>query len=241
MKTVAVSGGFDPLHIGHLKMFKEARLLGDRLVVILNCDAWLMRKKGYVFMPAIQRAAIIGSLACVDEVYIHESDDDDVSGALEKLRPDVFANGGDRHANNIPEYKVCEELNIEMAFNIGGGKIESSSDMVQRAVIQENHEERPWGSFTVLNKQRKWWVKIIDIKPGGRLSLQRHEKRAEFWICVEGNAQAFSGGGTAHELHVGSPPIKVPSNTWHRLSSEKGARIIGQRTLVAPLERGSPA
>lgn len=136
--VVAVSGGFDPVHVGHVKMFEEAKKLGDYLVVILNCDDWLVRKKGYVFMPAIERAAVIRSIRWVDDVYIHESEDQHVAQALEHVRPHVFANGGDRKAQaDIPEAEVCGRLGIEMAFNVGGGKIQSSSWLLQK-VRQQN-------------------------------------------------------------------------------------------------------
>ncbi len=127
--TVAVSGGFDPVHIGHVRMFKEAKKLGDKLVVILNCDAWLKQKKGFAFMPEKERAELIKEFNSVDEVYIHKSKDVHVCGALKKIKPDIFANGGDRkNIQDIPEAKLCESLGIKMIFNIGkGGKVQSSS------------------------------------------------------------------------------------------------------------------
>lgn len=136
-KVVAVSGGFDPVHIGHLRMFREARALGDRLVVILNNDNWLKAKKGYNFMDEDERAEIISEMRCVDDVIItsHEQGciDMSVCEALEDLMPDIFANGGDRKADNIPEYELCERLSIEMVFNVGGEKARSSSELVESA------------------------------------------------------------------------------------------------------------
>ena len=131
--VVAVSGGFDPIHIGHVRLFQEAKKLGDTLVVILNGDSWLKRKKGAYFMNQEDRAEIIDALACVDETFIWESEDDHVSGALEVVRPHIFANGGDRkNIEDIPEAAVCDRLGINMVFNIGkGGKIRSSSDLLQ--------------------------------------------------------------------------------------------------------------
>jgi D-beta-D-heptose 7-phosphate kinase/D-beta-D-heptose 1-phosphate adenosyltransferase len=138
IKVVAVSGGFDPVHIGHVRMFEKAKALGTHLVVILNCDEWLKRKKGFVFMPEKERAEIIEKFAVVDDVYIHYSDDSHVSKALENYRMkiegkeyqiNIFANGGDRkNKNDIPETNVCEKNGIEMVFNVGeGGKVQSSS------------------------------------------------------------------------------------------------------------------
>lgn len=137
MKIVAVSGGFDPIHIGHIRMFEEAKHLGDKLVVILNNDNWVKTKKGYVFMSETERAEIIQSIRSVDKVIIteHEINDPDssVCKELRSLQPDIYANGGDRHAGNIPEYDLCKKLGIEMAFNIGhGGKVQSSSELVKR-------------------------------------------------------------------------------------------------------------
>lgn len=137
-KTVAVSGGFDPLHIGHVRMFQEARALGDRLVVILNNDHWLRAKKGYVFMEQQERKEIIEALACVDEVFVtlHGENPGDMSvcAELELIRPDIFANGGDRRADNVPEVAVCQRIGCEMVFNVGhGGKVQSSSWLVDKA------------------------------------------------------------------------------------------------------------
>jgi D-beta-D-heptose 7-phosphate kinase/D-beta-D-heptose 1-phosphate adenosyltransferase len=137
-RIVAVSGGFDPIHIGHLRMFKEARDLGDHLIVLLNNDHWLRTKKGYVFMPQEERAEIIAAFPFVDEVVItcHSEDDPDRSVVrdLEALKPHVFANGGDRkNTADIPEAAVCEKHNIEMVFNVGfGGKVQSSSWLVDK-------------------------------------------------------------------------------------------------------------
>jgi cytidyltransferase-like protein len=131
-KIVMVSGGFDPVHFGHVKMFQEAKKLGDKLIVVVNCDAWLQRKKGRAFMDQEHRAAIIRELRPVDEVYILESDHDHVCEALEKFRPHVFANGGDRRSDkDIPESQVCRDLGIEMIFNVGGDKVQSSSNLLK--------------------------------------------------------------------------------------------------------------
>lgn len=133
MRTVAVSGGFDPIHIGHVRMFKEAQALGDRLVVILNNDNWLITKKGFAFMPELERAEIIREFPFVDEVVItgHAPNDPDrsVCRELAAIKPAIFANGGDRkEVADIPEAAVCTEHGIEMIFNIGfGGKVQSSS------------------------------------------------------------------------------------------------------------------
>jgi cytidyltransferase-like protein len=139
MKTVAISGGFDPIHIGHIEMMKEAKALGDKLVVIVNNDSWLKTKKDFVFMDEKERAEIIKAIRYVDDVIItsHPENTTDMSvcNELETLRPDIFANGGDRKPDGdpVPEVELCKRLNIEMVYNIGkSGKIQSSSALVKK-------------------------------------------------------------------------------------------------------------
>ncbi|OGE75743.1 MAG: hypothetical protein A3A83_02475 [Candidatus Doudnabacteria bacterium RIFCSPLOWO2_01_FULL_48_57] len=134
--TVAVSGGFDPIHSGHINLLKGARELGDRLVVILNNDNWVKKKKDYIFMNESERKAVLEAIRYVDEVIVtsHSENPSDMSVAtvLESIRPDIFANGGDRKEDNTPEYEVCKRLGIQMVFNVGGGKTQSSSALVKK-------------------------------------------------------------------------------------------------------------
>ncbi|MFH1714297.1 MAG: adenylyltransferase/cytidyltransferase family protein [Candidatus Nealsonbacteria bacterium] len=137
--VVAVSGGFDPVHAGHIRLFKKARELGDKLVVILNNDNWLNKKKGYCFIPQKERKEIIEALRWVDRVVItsHGSAPKDISVCreLRKIKPDIFANGGDRTKKNIPEVALCKKINCKMIFNVGiGGKIQSSSWLVKKVL-----------------------------------------------------------------------------------------------------------
>ena len=132
-----MSGGFDPLHVGHIRLFKEARALGDELVVILNNDYWLKKKKRFVFMSQKERKELIESLQWVDKVVISghtpNSGDMSVSNELKRIRPDIFANGGDRIRKNIPEVSTCREINCKMVFNVGrGGKVQSSSWLLSK-------------------------------------------------------------------------------------------------------------
>jgi len=131
-KIVAVSGGFDPIHIGHVRMIREAAELGDELVVIANNDHWLRAKKGSAFMPESERKEILESIKGVTRVVMtsHKQNDPDrsVCETLREVRPDIFANGGDRFADNIPEAILARELGIELVFGVGrGGKVQSSS------------------------------------------------------------------------------------------------------------------
>ncbi len=145
-RVVAVSGGFDPLHKGHVRMCIEAKKLGDELVVILNNDAWLRAKKGAAFMDQEERKEILEGLEAVDRVVLtqHAEHPADMSvcAELRALKPDIFANGGDRHAHNVPEDAVCKELGIAMVFNVGrGGKVQSSSWLIEKARTKDTKEK----------------------------------------------------------------------------------------------------
>ena len=129
-KYVMISGGFDPIHVGHVRMIQEAARYADGLYVVVNSDDWLMRKKGYVFMPWEERREIIEAISGVTSVHDVDDADGTVCEALKRVKPDYFANGGDRKSDNTPEVQVCKDLNIEMLWNVGGGKIQSSSDLV---------------------------------------------------------------------------------------------------------------
>jgi len=225
-KIVAVSGGFDPVHVGHAKMFEEARKLGDYLVVILNNDNWLRDKKGFVFMPEEERYMLIGRMKGVDAVYItdHKKGDKDrsVCAALRAIKPTIFANGGDRRSmGDIPEAKVCKQLGIQMVFDVGGGKIQSSSWLTGKLaapVIQ-----KPWGFMQTYRHEKGYWLKTLTVKPGARLSLQRHRGRSEMWVCVEGKAQAELRQSIKDEPFVkvlsSGEHILIPRNAIHRLSN----------------------
>jgi len=139
---VAVSGGFDPVHIGHMHLFRDAKALGDKLIVILNDDEWLMRKKGYVFMPQDERKELLEHIRWVDEVVIREPCDCyDIAHMLEQLDIHIFANGGADRSNESelpsPETVVCKQRGIKMVFNVGDiGKPQSSSWLVRNLAQQ---------------------------------------------------------------------------------------------------------
>ena len=134
--VIAVSGGFDPVHIGHVRMIKDAARYGD-VMVIINSDDWLQRKKGYVFMPWKERAEIMGNIKGVRFVTAVDDSDGTVCEALKRHKPEVFANGGDRKQKNTPEMDVCEELGIQMMWAVGGSnKPQSSSWLVNK--LKEN-------------------------------------------------------------------------------------------------------
>jgi cytidyltransferase-like protein len=234
-RWVAVSGGFDPLHIGHVRMFKKARKFGDKLVVILNNDNWLRDKKGFAFMSERERKEIIESFPSVDRVVLtdHKPGDTDrsVVRTLRKLKPAVFANGGDRKPDGdpVPEVELCKELGIKIVYNVGhGGKVQSSSWMVKDAVKGIARSVRPWGEFYGWDSGDSWYVKTLVVHPGKRLSLQYHHKRSEHWVLVEGEATAITKLGdklVETPLVVGEAFI-VRQGTPHRLMSQKGGRLV---------------
>jgi cytidyltransferase-like protein len=138
-KRIMVSGGFDPIHKGHIRMIREAAKKGEVLVIV-NSDEWLMRKKGFVFMPFEERVEIIQSIKGVRDTSVIGIDDSDdtVCEALRRFRPHYFANGGDRTNTNTPEMAVCEELGIEMLWEVGGDKVQSSSALAKKSFVKTN-------------------------------------------------------------------------------------------------------
>ena len=225
MKIVLVTGGFDPLHSGHIEYFKEARQLGDKLIVGLNSDAWLARKKGRAFMPGHERSAIIENLKMVDGVILFNDDDNTAVEAIKNVKqlyPNdqvIFANGGDRNAGNIPEMLIPDVL---FKFGVGGtNKANSSSWILDEWKAPKT--ERPWGYYRILHEVTGMKVKELTINPGKKLSMQRHNLRAEFWIVSEGRANVNSmmpGGYSLPTTELAKhEQFKVPVNEWHQLTN----------------------
>jgi len=128
MKVVATSGYFDPLHVGHLECLEMSAELGDKLIVIVNSDLQSKLKKGESFMKEEDRMKIVSALKCVDEVFLSIDKDKSQCESLRYINPDIFAKGGDRMSDEIPESKICKELGIEIIDGLGE-KIRSSSDL----------------------------------------------------------------------------------------------------------------
>jgi len=139
-KTIAVSGGFDPIHVGHVRMILKAAEYGD-VIVILNTDEWLEKKKGYAFMRWEERAEILKAISGVVDVVKCIDEDNTVCETLRLLSPTYFANGGDRKEGNVPEEKVCKDLDIEMLWGIGGNNKPQSSSWLVDAVRQKQGEK----------------------------------------------------------------------------------------------------
>lgn len=147
-KTVLISGGFDPIHGGHLDYIEGAAKLGQ-VFVALNSDAWLIRKKGYYVQDFKTRKRILDAMSKVHWVLSVDDTDGSVCNAIKELKPDIFANGGDRFADNIPEKKLCDEMGIEMVFNVGGGKADSSSKIALRIYNEMSEIQK--------DEWKKWW------------------------------------------------------------------------------------
>ena len=140
--VIMVSGGFDPVHIGHIRMIIEASEHGD-VIVVANSDDWLFRKKGFVFMEFGERAEILASIKGVIKVSGVDDSDNTVCEAIHRLKPDYFANGGDRGRNNTPEQTLCDEIGVEMLWGIGGeNKANSSSTLVERVICSSQNSQR---------------------------------------------------------------------------------------------------
>lgn len=234
MRVVIVTGGFDPLHSGHIEYFKAAKELGDHLVVGVNSDAWLARKKGKAFMPFEERCAIIKELDCVNEVIGFNDDDDTACAAIFQVLSTVgsqtkviFANGGDRTKDNIPEMIYND---VEFAFGVGGEDKKNSSSWILKEWSQPT-TERAWGKYTVLDKGEGWQVKQLEFYEEHALSDQRHFKRSEHWHVVDGVINMFledkSGNRTSHLLVPGDS-IDIPTGYWHKAVNldNKSAKVI---------------
>lgn len=227
MKIVLVTGGFDPIHSGHLAYFQAAKQLGDKLIVGLNSDEWLTCKKGRPFMPMSERFALVSALSIVDEVVVYNDEDGSSCDAicLVKTRyPNdtiVFANGGDRTQDNIPEMIFDD---VEFVFGVGGGnKMNSSSWILEE--WKKPKTTRAWGYYRVLHEVGTHTkLKELTVNPKTCLSMQRHEQRAEFWFVAEGTAAVYTlNKSSDHDLvgHYSQHEyIWINKNQWHMLCNE---------------------
>jgi cytidyltransferase-like protein len=226
-KIILVTGGFDPLHSGHIAYFKAAKELGDILVVGVNSDAWLTRKKGSPFMPYKERAAIVRNIIGVDFVINFDDTDGSAKHAIQMVRQSypqdhiIFANGGDRTQTNIPEMDSGVD-NIEFVFGVGGeDKKNSSSWILQEWKAPKT--ERDWGYYRVLHEVPGMKVKELTVNPGCSLSMQRHNLRAEYWIVSDGEAvvnrqieSGYSLPSVTMQKHI---EYQVPVREWHQLTN----------------------
>jgi len=231
---VLVTGGFDPLHEGHLALFKHAREYGDYLFVGVNSDHWLERKKGKPFMSQETRLNIIKELSCVDNALFFDDRDNSACDAISKcLRwfPRVrFANGGDRTIKNIPEYEQFKDnKRVQFVWEVGGGDKKNSSSS-----ILENWRSpktiRPWGYYRELYEGVDYKVKELVINPHSSLSMQRHQYRSETWNLVSGECSIRMICMNRKLLHTQkvNSTFEIPVFTWHQgiNLSDKPAHIV---------------
>lgn len=250
-KIVLITGGFDPLHSGHIAYIKAAKALGDILVVGVNSDAWLTRKKGAPFMPYMERSAIVRNIVGVDFVIDFNDADGSAKHAIQMVRQSypqdriIFANGGDRTDKNIPEMDL-DDNNIEFAFGIGGfNKANSSSWILQEWKAPKT--ERPWGYYRVLHEVTGMKVKELTVEPGQSLSMQRHSHRAEYWIVSHGacvvNSTMAGGYALPPTLLKEHLEFKIPVGEWHQLTNpyEVPCKIVeiqyGLKCIEEDIER----
>ncbi|MDG2092100.1 MAG: adenylyltransferase/cytidyltransferase family protein [SAR86 cluster bacterium] len=250
MKIIIVSGGFDPIHSGHIAYFKSARSLGDKLVVALNSDQWLINKKGKFFMPFNERKAIIENFADVDKVISFEDDDlGSATNALIKVKemfPEddiAFANGGDRNKGNIPEMSV---EGVEFIFSVGGDDKKNSSSWILKK-WQYYHEDRIWGSFYNLFEGEGVKVKELIVDPGKGMSFQKHFKRHEIWLVSQGSCVVnYSKDSPENRENVTLNKFDkfiVPLGEWHQITNpfNETCRIIeiqyGEEVVEDDIER----
>jgi cytidyltransferase-like protein len=250
-RIVLITGGFDPLHSGHIAYFKSARKLGDILVVGVNSDAWLTRKKGAPFMPYTERAEIVRNIVGVDFVIDFDDSDGSAKHAIQMVRQSypqdkiIFANGGDRTDDNIPEMDIVDD-NLQFVFGVGGfNKANSSSWILQEWKAPKT--ERQWGYYRVLHEVPGMKVKELVVDSGKSLSMQKHSLRSEYWIVSEGQCVVNSqmeGGYTLppktlskHQEH------NIAVSEWHQLTNpfDTPCKIVeiqyGQQCIEEDIER----
>ena len=228
MKIVLVTGGFDPLHSGHISYLAAARQLGDKLIVGLNSDEWLTRKKGRPFMPVNERLAVIENLRMVDHCILFNDDDGSSIEAIrnvQMLYPNdeiIFANGGDRTATNIPEMVA---QGVIFKFGVGGDDKKNSSSWILEE-WKAPKTSRAWGYYRVLHEVgTNTKLKELTVMPKTCLSMQRHDLRQEFWFVAEGTATVYTLDERSTDRDI-KCYLDVHEHTfiecreWHQLCNE---------------------
>ena len=225
MRVVVVTGGFDPLHSGHIAYFEEAKKLGHILCVGVNSDEWLTRKKGKPFMSFEERINIVNNIKCVGHAFGFNDDDESACNAIEYIKnyfpknsEIVFANGGDRTKDNIPEMVFDD---VEFVFGVGGEDKKNSSSWILNNWDKPT-TQRLWGKYRDLDQNGHWKVKELSIDIGKSLSDQRHFVRSEHWHIVDGelkmDLESIDGYSTSKVYKTGDS-IDISKNTWHHATN----------------------
>jgi D-beta-D-heptose 7-phosphate kinase/D-beta-D-heptose 1-phosphate adenosyltransferase len=256
MQTIVlITGGFDPIHSGHIAYINAARELGDQLIVGVNTDSWLERKKGRAFMTWSERAAIVGNLKSVDEVLEFDDFDGSARDAIRRVRAKyptariIFGNGGDRTSTNIPEMDI-QDANLEFRFGVGGNNKANSSSWILED-WKAPKTRRPWGYYRVLYEQGTGTkVKELVVEPGQRLSMQRHEHRAEIWYVAQGVASIFTLDEDNESTFLAKcrehNSITIHQGDWHQLTNAGDVPLkiveiqFGSRCQEDDIERREP-
>lgn len=250
-KIAVVSGGFDPVHSGHINLFKSAyELFNRKIVVLLNSDEWLTRKKGKPFLPVDERKTIIEAMSMVERVVLFDDSDKSCCDGLEKVKAlypmdtVVFCNGGDRTKDNIPEMAV---EGIEFKFGIGGENKANSSSWILRDALANYTEDRVWGKFADLYTTTGCKVKELVLKPGKGISYQRHFKRSEIWYVRSGEGYVKYSQSSPHKADTiklfKDDIFVVNKGMWHQLYNESDQDLIiieiqyGEETNEQDIER----
>lgn len=218
---VLFTGGFDPLHGGHLNVIKESLSYG-RVVIGINSDEWLNRKKGRSFMKVSDREYIMKNIKGVMSVIQFDDSDDTAIDAImktKKMFPNnkiIFVNGGDRDILNVPEMNYFKgDGSVDFMFNVGGGKTNSSSLLLDEWKSPKTN--RPWGYYRVLHEDSGIKIKELTVNPKSSLSNQMHNNRNEFWMIVSGTA-SIELDGVNHTLNK-HESISIPVESWHKLNN----------------------
>jgi mannose-6-phosphate isomerase len=226
MSKVLCSGGFDPCHSGHIQMIRDASEFGS-VVVLLNSDAWLTRKKGKPFMSFDERFAIMSELKNVCLVLPMDDSDGTACDGIMKARSIFadeklyFANGGDRKFNSTPskEQSLCKNLDISCLFGIGGDYKKNSSSVILSDWSKQT-EQRPWGEFSTYEVGNyiggQYKMKTLTVNPRQRLSLQYHNHRAEVWVVASGIANVEIDGVVTQ--HAVGEVITIEKGSKHRVT-----------------------
>ena len=253
MNVSLITGGFDPLHSGHLALIKSAAHIGvyNLVCIGLNSDAWLYRKKGFVFMPFEERKEILENIVSVHKVISFDDSDDSSCDAIERcvshypyLEKIIFCNGGDRTEQNIPEldFKPRGNVKVEFAFGVGGtDKKNSSSALVKVQSGGPALTVREWGSWKVLSDDGTSKVKELSINPGKELSYQKHFKRSELWLVSEGECTIDID--TQRMILKYHDHQHIPVGAWHSIKNhtDKVCKILeiqyGEKCEEIDIER----